>query len=138
MLWPNPLKKGKRFVRENEKKKKCFLLFRSLFFPDRNQQWIRNQIYFYLLFRWWFFFYIQCERTLAFFPESREWGTKEWESEKTCCLLLLRKILFVSWCQTFFIYSQHTLYYSAKIVQTLNLLPFQIGIQDNREKWRGA
>lgn len=130
-------------ARERKTKKKLFFkfispLFRSLFCPIKISNESEIKFIFYLLFRWWFLPYIMWENS-SIFLLSREWGRtwqKEWVSEKTCCLLLLSKILFVSWCQTIFIYSRHTLYYSAKIVETLNLLPFQIGIRDNREWWR--
>lgn len=143
MLWPNPLKKL-RFVRvgKNENKN-CFQIFfstgsiaLSLFSLIKISNESEIKFIFYLLFRWWFLPYIMWKSSSFFFVQSREWGTwQKSEREKTCCLLLLSEILFVSWCQTIFIYSQHTLYYSAKIVQTLNLLLLQIGIQDNKE-WR--
>lgn len=137
-----PTEKGKRFVRESEKN--CFQIYfsavtisLSLFSPIKISNESEIKFIFYLLFRWWFLSYIMWESSSFFRFLGNEGHDKRVREWKTCCLLLLSKILFVSWCQTIFIYSQHTLYYSAKIVQTLNLLPFQIAIQDNREWWKG-
>lgn len=63
---------------------------------DKNQQWIRNQIYF--LFIVPVVIFVVRNSTVPLNKGHSEEGQVE---KKTCCLLLLNEILFVSWCQTF-------------------------------------
>lgn len=100
---PERMKKSERTStrdEKNEKNKNCFEIHFSLRSLISNESEIK--FIFYLLFRWWFLPYTRIN-SIYIVPllnnERREWTSCR--AEKTCCLLLLSEILFVSWCQTF-------------------------------------
>lgn len=82
-------------------------LFSSLFcaaISDKNQQWIRNQIYFLFIVP----VVISSSHTYSCSRPVQRYSGWKGRERKTCCLLLLSEILFVSWCQTFsYILSAH-------------------------------